>query len=306
MRVCCLSDLHLVGSRPQCRIDDIVDYQWEKLKHVFKVASRKGCGVVAQAGDLTDAARSWYVLPRFLSLLSYRWGFKFYGVYGQHDTYMYSENTRDRTNLGVVASGKRARILTARPVVRGGVRFYGASWGQPIPTPKNRRKKNVLVAHASVGPVLYPGHSTTSARRFLRKHKRFDLIIVGDVHRAFIEEDEGRYIVNTGPMVRKWADDYILGHEPHFYIWESTTGRIRRHDIPHTPAADAITRAHLDSEEQADYSELVDEFVDAMIEEDSHSIDIRAIIEDVIRRQGTTNGAVNIIEHYMENAHADT
>jgi DNA repair exonuclease SbcCD nuclease subunit len=304
MKVACLSDLHLVGAQPQCRTDNIVVDQWTKLEYVFDYATEVNCKAVVQAGDLTDSARSWSVLPQLINFLSVQQHMRFYGVYGQHDTYMYSETSRDRTNLGVLASGHRAKILSARPVRLGGVRFYGASWGQAIPKPKNRKYKNVLVVHAPIGPEVYPGHETTSAERFLKKHDRFDLIVCGDVHRAFTAEVNGRHIINTGPLVRKWADDYMLRHRPHFYVWDSATGELQYIDIPAQPSEEVISRDHI-REEREDHTELVREFVEAL-NTTNRGVDIEAIVTEVLDRLQASTAVANIVtEELSEVYHAN-
>lgn len=295
-----ISDLHLVGKTPECRLDNIVELQWGKLRWVFNKCEELGCSVLLQAGDLTDNARSWYVLPTLAALLSENWNFKFYGVYGQHDTYMYSEQTRDRTNLGVLAMTKRARILSPRPVLYNGVRFYGASWGQEVPKPRDRRKTNVLVTHAPIGPAVYPGHETTSAGRFLRKHDRFDFILCGDVHRSFFKKSSGRSIVNTGPLVRKWADRATRKHTPNFVVWDSDTGNTRRFIIPHGNAQEVISTDHLEREDQTDNTDLINEFVAAMDEYEDPEVNTTVMLREVMDRMNISAEAREVIALYME------
>jgi predicted phosphodiesterase len=268
---------------------------------VFRTAAKFGCKVVLQAGDLTDSARSWNILPRLGEFLSRDWGMKFYCVYGQHDTYMYSEETRGRTNMGVLHSFGKARILSGRPVRYGNVRFYGASWGQEVPKPKKCKDgvRNVLVIHAPIGPAVYPGHETTGAKTFLSANP-FDLILCGDVHRSFHYESNKRHIINTGPLIRKWADEFIIQHRPHIWIYDSKTRKVEKKYIRVRAAAEVINREHLATDDDSgDNAELIEQFSTVMAAA-GDSIQINRIIEEVFTMQRTPLKIVNLIARYME------
>lgn len=299
MKLASISDLHLVATQPQCRTDDIITSQWEKLEHMLHTAKTEECKAVLFAGDITDSARSWYVLPALTRILAKDWGMKFYAVYGQHDTYMYADSSRDRTNLGVLQHSDIVRILGKKPRVLQGVRLYGTSWGGVIPKPPNRKKPNVLVIHGPIGPGVYPGHETTPALRFLKKHSMFDLIVCGDVHRRFCESYKGRFICNSGPMVRKWSDDYMLRHRPCFYIWDSAAKSIEEHDIPVEPAEEVITVRT--NTERSDNSEVISSFVDMLLE-DNRTINIDQIVKDVAQSLNADDDIVATAQYYVGQA----
>lgn len=314
MKIACLSDLHLIARNPQCRTDDLVELQWHKLKEVFNTAAAMGCKAIVQAGDITDRPRSWKLLPRLADFLAHDWGMRFYCVYGQHDTYMYSEENRDRTNIGVLAEAGLVKVLCPKPMRfgtrRDKVRLYGVSWGQEVPTPKIDGTPNVLVIHASIGPVMYPGHNTSSAFSFARDNK-FDLIVCGDVHSAFHEllthtiklsPLTERHIINTGPLVRKSADEVTMQHQPHFYVWDSKTKECEIFFLESAPAPrDVISREHINDEEVEDHTELVQRFSDAM-SADTDGINIEAMILNVSREFEPSQKTMELIAQYITEA----
>lgn len=302
MKVGCLSDLHLVASQPQCRTDNIADLQWSKLYAMLRKAKVAGCKVVVFAGDITDTARSWYVLPRLTELLSMSWGMRFYAVFGQHDTYMYSESTRERTNLGVLERAGLVKILSGTGVVKGGVRFLGASWGQPIPKPKDGRKKNVLVVHAPIGPAVYPGHETTAAMRFIKTNRMYDLVVCGDIHRSFIKQTrDKRTILNTGPLVRKWADSAIVNHRPHICIWDSRTGKVEKKFIKVPDAAEVISREHIQDRVAGAYT-IDNVFIEATMQR-SAVVNMNAIIAEVIAQANPSAAVTSLLHEYLSEAY---
>ena len=261
MKFLLLSDLHILFNQPVGRLDNTHKVQLKKLKFVFEHAWKEGLPIIA-AGDIFDAPRSWRLLSVYIDFFKY-WvlekGISFYTVRGQHDVYMYNEETNDRTTLGVLAKMGLVTILSSVPLILDNVSIYGTSYGQEIPKINSPDTLNILVIHA---PILQKriwhgqkGHNY--ADEFLKEHPEFDLILCGDIHQKFLFQDGDRIICNAGCMIRKSVAQWE--HEPGFYIYDTESRKIDWEVIPHDPPELVMSREHLDKVNQK--NEMLEEFI---------------------------------------------
>lgn len=263
MKFVLLSDVHLVWENPIARMDNLVDVQWDKLAFVFDYA-RDINATILDAGDLFDKPRSWALLPRLIQFIRH-YQVPIYGIFGQHDTYMYSEETRERTNLGVLERAGLVRILDEERKVlfdHGNVQVFGASFGQELPKVE-RKGVTVGVIHASISDrPAYPGHQYSEMARYLKENDSYDLILCGDIHRMFHFEKDGRRIVNVGPMTRQEATEYNFTHVPGFGVYDTSDNSLDWVDIPAQPAEKVLSRDHIERKKESE--ELLKEFVGAL------------------------------------------
>lgn len=269
MKLLFLSDIHVMVSRPKARLDNNIKQTLErKLTYVFDWAEERNA-VILQAGDFVETPRNWHLLP-WLQEFLFQWG-KYpllHLVYGQHDLYQHSEESKKATILGVLETAKLIRILTAEPVMIEGepsVYLYGCSYGQQVPKPiisRAERHLNILVIHRMVlsKKIWQKQIEYDWAPKFLREHNQYDFILCGDYHYKFLyHTNDGRTILNTGCMLRKTASVKDIQHKPGFFVhdtdWER--GQVRWYPIPHATAGKVLTRKHL--EKQLEVDETMDE-----------------------------------------------
>lgn len=265
MKIIGISDLHLLWEKPVGRLDDAPVTQRNKFEFILRWA-QDNCAVILVAGDFFNNPRSWYLLPEIMKILK-AYGVEIYACFGQHDTYMYNITTRMTTNLGVLEKAELATILDSEPLYLARsnrqIALYGVSYGQEIPKPTNDKCTNILVIHAPIAEqAIYPGQNYMDAFQFLKEHE-FDYIVCGDIHQKFVKYYKGRYIVNSGPLLRKEASIYNFQHKPGF--WVIDTDKIEEPEfieIPHLDAELVLSRAHIDYKEEA--SNVLDEFIGAV------------------------------------------
>jgi DNA repair exonuclease SbcCD nuclease subunit len=270
MKLILLSDLHLSWDNPIARMDDLVKIQFEKLRFVFDWVKSHGEPTILQAGDFFHTPRSWYTLSSIVDLLNeyiyHENGFEIMGIYGQHDTYLYSETTRDATNLGILNKiGLVDSSCTRRErSTLGGSVIVGCNYGEEVSSKDlsflKKYESKILIIHApiSIAP-LFPGHEITHADKFLEKHPEFDLILCGDIHRDFIIERKGRFIVNTGPMLRREATEFNFTHKPHFLVYDTEDRTIEKVEILHEPADKVLSREHIEQKEATEL--MLEDFI---------------------------------------------
>ena len=274
MELVALADLHLSWENPMARTDDVAIEQFSKLRYVLDYCNEDPTNrILIIAGDMFDRPRSWYLLPKVIELLKQYPSVRIYAIFGQHDTYLYSETTRKNTNLGILEEAGLVTILGEKPFCIASseitakqpsinyLRIYGCHFGQKVPTIIEHKKPiNILVIHAPIAnKELFPGHEFTGAKSFLRKHKDFDLIICGDIHRQFFVHLGDRIIVNPGPMVRRIGETYNFKHKPSFGEYNAESGIIDLHEIPHKPAEEVLSRDHI--EQPAENKAVLDKFI---------------------------------------------
>ena len=309
MKFVLLSDLHLSWDNPIVRMDDLREVQFEKLRFVFDWVKRHGEPTILQAGDFFNSPRSWYTLPVVIDLLNeyvyHEHSFQIMGIYGQHDTYLYSETTRDATNLGVlnkiglvdISCTRRERSTLDNSAI------VGCNYGEEVSSKdlsflKNHETK-ILIIHAPISTApLFPGHEITHADKFLEKHPEFDLILCGDIHRDFIIERKGRFIVNCGSMLRREATEFNFTHKPHFLVYDTEDRTIEKVEIPHEPAVRVLSREHIEQKEQTET--MLEDFIESVGIGDVESVSFTDKLWVFIKENKIEQEIVDILSKVME------
>ena len=280
MKFICISDIHLTADNPIARLDNLVETQFKKLEWVLNLAKKENATIL-QAGDIFNKPRSWMLLPMVIDLLK-KYNVDIYCVRGQHDDYMYSEQTRERTNLGILEKVGLIHPLSEEPTTIRDIVISGANFGQNLVDIK-RSTFTVGVIHTSVSQTaLWPDHKFTPADEFLAKHTCYDFILVGDIHRQFeaIGED-GRRLVNTGPMLRSEATEYNFDHQPSVFLLD--TDNIENSTwiaIPHEKSSVVLSRDHI--ERKAEAEGMLDEFV-VSLKEGADQIEGVSFVENLVK-----------------------
>lgn len=258
-----INDVHLSIDTPVGRLDDVHETGLKKFKFVLDWAYEH-YGIICLAGDLSVKPRSWRLLVDLLREITK--DDQIYAVYGQHDTYMYSEETRDATILGILASEGRIKILGSDPVVidEAKVRIWGTHYGQSIPdTGPRDQYRNILVIHASIAEkAQWITQDYMDARQFLKDYPEFDIIHCGDIHQKFCVWVGDRMILNSGPMIRREATPYNFQHQPGFWVYEINSGKTRFEIIPHVFSDQVLSREHIDLDKMA--NEILQEFIESV------------------------------------------
>lgn len=295
-----INDFHLVATNPECRLDHLPDTQFDKLNFINEYAREHNCSVLC-AGDLLDSPRSWYLLPKLTKTLSDS-GIDWYVVYGQHDTYQYSDRHRDATSLGVMINSGVVKILSDTPSVIENFAVYGANHKDIVPDPWDLNKINVLCVHESIAlEPIYWDHQFVDAKEYLESHPKYTIIHCGDIHRNFTYQcDSGRMIVNSGPILRIEADEYTIAHKPCFFHVESGGAgwNIDVVEIPHQPAELVMTRGHIVRSKKRE--SLLKEFIELV--DSGANFEVNFL--ENLRSQYSNIGEdiSSVIEHYIGEA----
>lgn len=300
MKFVLLSDMHLSWEPSVARKDEnFVEMQFNKLKFVFDYAKKHDC-VICQAGDFFETPRSWYLLPKMIDFLKSYSTVTVFSIFGQHDMYMRLEDTAT-TNLGVLRKSKCLNILNELPYVfpESRISLFGCSWEQrAVKIEGVAEGFNILVVHAPVAEkALWGGHEYIDAEEFLDRNKDFDVILCGDIHRKFCIEKKGRYILNTGPLVRREANKYNFKHKTCFFVLDVKKNKVDEVIIPHRRADDVLSREHIERQQEIDG--MLDGFVSSMKKEDLYEANLSENLKKFIDENNVSEDVVSIISGVM-------
>lgn len=260
MNIIMVSDCHITSSFPVARQDTALETCMVKVTHLLaKCVQHKA--ILLTAGDLFQNDRDWGALTRVAEMLNRcQPTVQVFTIPGQHDKHYRTK--AKATNLGVLENAGLVTILGETPYTfehyaednsyKFIVRIYGAGWGEPWPVPEEviSHTYDILVVHAPISTKsLYPDHQYQDAKDVLKANPKYDIILCGDTHRYFkVPFKRGAalpsaWCLNTGPMFRREATEYNMGHKPGYFLWQD--GAVNWCEIPHEAADVVLSRAHL-------------------------------------------------------------
>jgi len=229
------ADWHLREDQPVCRTDDFGEAQWRKVNEVKQMQAAFNCPVI-HSGDLFN---HWKPSPHLLSETIKNLPDQFYTVYGNHDLPQHNLDLSYKSGVHTLIEAGKVKLLV------------GVHWGQ---LPGNNffqiDDKKILVWHIMnyQGRKPWPGCTDPSSASLIRKHPQYDLILTGHNHKTFVEELDGRYLVNPGSITRQDADQAT--YDPCVFLWYAENNTVEKHILQHDK--DVITRAHLDHTAERD------------------------------------------------------
>lgn len=274
-----ISDMHILGDNPICRMDNLVQEQIKKLDFLIDFANKHNA-IILSSGDQTDTPRnfiSFYTLSDSLKKLNN----EFLYCLGQHDKYMRSNNPNSISLIEKLGLAKR---LDSNPYVINDINIYGCDFGD-IPI-EPMTKNNILVVHDSITTkeLAIKHVDFKEAIDYLKINKKYDIILCGDIHRRFKVEEGNRVIINSGPMLRKEASTYFMDYSPGFYFLRN--GKMKFIKIPHNK--NAMSRDHIKLKEDKEKNILnfsigsnnsdIDSLILERIKKEENEIELKKII----------------------------
>lgn len=273
------SDDHIRSGTPECRTDDYVEAIFRKLEFRYKIAEEYNISAILQAGDIGDKnyfvkeGNGWTadILNRFIYLIN-KYKSDIYCVAGNHDLPGHDIGNLHKSVLGSLVDSGCIKFLQNESrypnlfelhenkyVYSGSgnvwcedidICVYGCSWGEEIPRPKQKSKRNILVIHKMIinNLPLWPGQEAPKAKELLKQYPEYDLIVSGDNHNTFISEYEGRLLVNPGSMMRTKTDQF--NHEPCFFLYYPESNTVEKILYNFEKPEKVISKIHVRKKEQ--------------------------------------------------------
>ena len=277
------SDWHLRESVPVCRTDDFWTVQWAKVEYIHTLQRDYECSVL-HAGDLFH---HWKPSPYLLSK-TIQWLPKdFWTIYGQHDLPQHNWELKEKSGIFALQVANILHVLG------------GAHWGREPGNskPMTVKGREIMVWHKMVwqGRRLWPGQTDPSAIAVLKKYPEYDLILTGDNHKPFVEEYEGRLLVNPGSLTRQSADQ--IDHRPRVYLYDAEQHVVWPEFIP--IESNAVSRMHL--EERIERDNRIEAFISKLAGEWEAGLSFETNIERFLESNKVLNSVKEIIYKSMDN-----
>ena len=236
-------DLHLREDTPICFTSDYQKEQWLAMETICNLQSRYSIPVL-NSGDLFH---HWKPSPYLLSKTIEYLPRQFFSVMGNHDLPQHSLDLKDKCGINVLEKAGKLIIL------------QGTHFGQEPTEPSiifNVNNRKILVWHKlAYQTIPFPGATGGNAKELLKKHDKFDLILCGDNHQTFVEEYQGRLLVNPGSMMRMTAAQ--ADHKPCIFLWYAETNTVTPVYLPIEEGI--ISREHIQVKEER--NERIDSFI---------------------------------------------
>ena len=231
------ADWHLRETNPVCRLDNFCEEtQWRKVKFITDLQKQYDCPVI-HAGDLFDY---WKPSPYLLSKTIEYLPKQFYTVYGNHDLPQHNIELAEKS--GVYTLEKANKVETT-----GRISLELRHWEE---VPQFDDDSKILIWHIFTyqGKEPFPGCTSLTAKKLLKKYPQYDLIVTGDNHQSFVEEYENRLLVNPGSIFRMDANQ--INHKPKIYLYYASTNSVKPIYIPIEESV--ISREHIDIVKERD------------------------------------------------------
>jgi len=240
------ADWHLREDQPVCRTDDFWREQWNKVEFISELQEKYDCPVI-HAGDLFN---HWKPSPYLLSQTIERIPDSLWTIYGNHDLPQHNMELSIKSGVHTL---NKAQVLHTFSFIKELVKGWevdGIHWNEiPIDKTEVNEKTRILVWHVmNYQKKPWPGCTDPMAGKLLRKYPRYNLIVTGHNHQAFVEEYEGRLLVNPGSLTRHAADQ--VDFRPRVYLWWEQENKVEPVYLP--IKIGVISREHIKKVEERD------------------------------------------------------
>lgn len=246
-----------------------------KFDFVKQLQRKYGCPVI-HGGDLFD---HWKPSPWLISKMMQNIPDEFYTVYGNHDLPQNSMELIEKCGIYTLHVAGKVHTLQS------------GNWGEKIKEPNLiLQGRKILVIHKFIykkKDYWKTRIDGAMAAGILRKYPQFDLIVSGDNHEAFVEEHEGRLLVNPGSLLRTTTKQKDF--HPRVYLWYAETNTVKPVYIPIEEGV--VSDKHIKKEEERD--ERMNAFISSLDYEDN--VELHSSFE--INLKTFLNSANNVSEN---------
>jgi len=282
------ADWHLREDSPICRTDNFQNAQWNKVDFISDLQRKYNCPII-HAGDLFD---HWKPSPYLLTQTIQHLPERFWTIYGNHDLPQHNLELAYKTGINTLEQACLEKGFA--------ILYDGVHWLQE---PNNNSYLNyfdlirkVCIWHVMTyqGKQPWPNCTDLSAKQILEKYPQFDLIVTGHNHTAFVEELDGRLLVNPGSLTRQEADKEK--HKPRVYLYYMQENKVTPVYLP--IKQDVISREHIEKIEQRD--NRISAFVERLNTEWETSLSFEENLERFEKENNIRKSVMQLIRKAIE------
>ncbi|MFA5397079.1 MAG: metallophosphoesterase [Methanogenium sp.] len=210
------ADMHLRITNPVYRIDNYKESMINKLIQIKRLQQELDVPVL----DTGDVFNGWKSTPATECMAFDYLSSPFITIPGNHEIPFHNMNYLDESSLMVLSKAKRIRLLgDINPTIINKYNIFAVPYGaemEEISDDYINEGLNVLLTHHMVTKEKDTRFDHITARDMLEKHQWIDVILTGHNHQTFVEEYDGRLLINNGSLMRSSIDQ--LDHKPCVHI----------------------------------------------------------------------------------------
>lgn len=278
------ADWHLRNTTPSCRKSvEFEAAQWKKVAFISEL-QRKYNIPILHSGDLFDI---WNPAHDLVANTILRIPNEFYTIYGNHDLPQHNLLLGYKSAMQVLINSRKVKLLN------------GIHWNQNTDMKYSVILKNrkILIKHVMTyqGKKLYPGMKDMPAGGVLR-NTTADLVLTGHNHQSFIEEHNGRLLVNPGCITRQESDQ--ANFIPKVYLYYAYDNSVKEIELPYQKGV--VEKAdNIKVKEERD--ERISAFISKLNTQFDSSISFTKNIEIFLLSNEVPNEVTNWIQKALEN-----
>jgi DNA repair exonuclease SbcCD nuclease subunit len=292
MKLLCTGDWHLRYKRPEMRLDEnYFETQADKVIQHIDIARRKNCKMILQPGDFFDSVETpWFVVQYYMKMFLDN-EIEIYTIPGQHDLRYHTRDIQN-TPLGVLEASGCIKIVDEKMASNF---LCGVWWGGDIPD----GDVDILLMHRMiVQEKLWEGQENFNyANDLLLKYPKCNLFVIGDNHKSFVEEYQGRYLVNCGSLMRSSINQ--VDHKPVVYVYDTDKRDLEEIFLKVKPAKKVLNFDQ--AKVQKDRDERLDTFIEAVKSrktdrQGSYRYDFVAQLYEVMKASKVSKGLYEVMK----------
>lgn len=268
MKVLAAGDLHIDNGRPHYRRDDYWGTAQRKLKSIIDIANENDARLKI-AGDIFNSSRASTHVINVTMAIFQKAKYLPCVVPGQHDL-IHHTNLAQTPLYNLHIAGALKIIDKVHNNVT------GVGFEQPIPAEGNE----FLLIHKCITEKEPPFflEDAVSAKTMMDDYPDYKYIISGDYHPAHVHEKDGRWLINTGTMLRNKKDQ--TKHKPTVWLIDTDENTVTGIEIPHEPFDEVFDIEQIEYDIQHGI-EIDTERLQQLMDADGEEIDLETIVYKV-------------------------
>jgi DNA repair exonuclease SbcCD nuclease subunit len=285
------SDAHLTMLRPRCRIDDDwLGFQKNILSFIAKEANKRKCEV-HHYGDLFDTAK----VPDIIKTMFLEFAFSINKgirvLAGNHSLpYHAWENVSD-SSFGIIDEIVKSNNDKIKY-------FDDIGMYSHFNEEMKGTETGLVFLHRLTfekAKDMPPNIKASSAQDLLDKYPDSKYIFVGDMHKAFVYEKKGRYVINPGALFKSSADE--KNYKPSIYFVDTDNDKIEQIFLP--DVGEVVDDSYLRNEEEK--VSRIEAFVEGIKKNGKISLSFLDNLESAIQKNKSLDGeTIKVIRELCE------
>jgi len=212
MRAIITADWHIRATRPRCRVDENwIETQRQALNQIVRISKVKKAPVIVVGDIFHSNSDTSFECIQMVQQMADELG-ELYILAGNHDLPYHSSENIEKSAIGVLL--KSQNILPVKECKWQDLLFDDEISASNFDEKDNENAKMIFKHTLTIPSKDKPDYiDCETPESLLEKFPNAEWIFTGDYHHNFHYEKNGRYVVNSGCLLRQVSDmkDYQCG-----------------------------------------------------------------------------------------------